>query len=246
MFPTLTEPLRSREQLREGVADDELWTGLFEEPLSHLLERAVQSDLMRGVVFTDALIGTFVPAADLQLRQNRCFLYHVIGDGTGLWKVPVGGMGALTEQLADAALNAGAEIRTNADVVSITTDQSQAEVSCANGSRHEAHQVLANVAPSVLAELLDEEPSAAAPEGSQLKINMLLKRLPALRDPDVAPEQAFACTLHVNEGYDQLQVAYDQAAAGQIPALPPCELYCHSLTDPRSCPISCGRRAFRR
>ena len=71
-----------------------------------------------------------------------------------------------------------------------------------------------------------------SPEGSQLKINLLLSRLPRLRDPNVAPEHAFAGTFHVNEGYTQLQLAYEQAAAGTIPALPPCELYCHSLTDP--------------
>ena len=51
---------------------------------------------MRGIVATDALIGTFAGARRRALRQNRCFLYHVIGDGTGDWDVPVGGMGALT------------------------------------------------------------------------------------------------------------------------------------------------------
>ena len=60
---------------------------------------------------------------------------------------------------------------------------------------------------------------------------MLLRRLPRLRDPAVQPEQAFAGTFHVNESYEQLQRAYEQAAAGAIPALPPCELYCHSLAD---------------
>ena len=55
---------------------------------------------MRGVVLTDALIGTFADAHDPSLRQNRCFLYHVIGGGTGDWDVPVGGMGALTDALA--------------------------------------------------------------------------------------------------------------------------------------------------
>src|SRR5205823_6777259 len=57
-------------------------------------------------------------------------------------------------------------------------------------------------------------------------------RLPRLRDPSVSPEQAFTGTFHVHEGYGQLQEAYEQAAQGQIPATPPCELYCHSLTDP--------------
>ena len=92
--------------------------------------------------------------------------------------------------------------------------------------------MLANVAPAVLSELLGRAPAGEPPEGAQLKINMLLRRLPRLRDPDVAPEDAFAGTFHVNEGYEQLQRAYDEARAGAIPALPPCELYCHSLTDP--------------
>jgi phytoene dehydrogenase-like protein len=61
---------------------------------------------------------------------------------------------------------------------------------------------------------------------------MVLRRLPRLRDPAVSPAEAFAGTLHVNEGYEQLERAYEEAAGGRIPTVPPCELYCHSLTDP--------------
>jgi phytoene dehydrogenase-like protein len=118
-------------------------------------------------------------------------------------------------------------------VVSIGTDGVRAEVASADGRRYQARHVLAGVAPAVLERLLDDEPRPdPVPEGSQLKINMVLKRLPALRDQDVTPEEAFAGTFHVNEGYSQLGRAYSQAAAGEIPDLPPCELYCHSLTDP--------------
>ena len=69
---------------------------------------------------------------------------------------------------------------------------------------------------------------------------MLLSRLPRLRDPAVDPADAFAGTFHVNEGYEQLQRAFEQASRGEIPALPPCELYCHSLTDPSILSASCG------
>jgi phytoene dehydrogenase-like protein len=61
---------------------------------------------------------------------------------------------------------------------------------------------------------------------------MLLARLPRPRDSGVSAEDAFAGTFHVNEGYEQLDAAYRQADAGEIPELPPCEIYCHSLTDP--------------
>ena len=69
-------------------------------------------------------------------------------------------------------------------------------------------------------------------EGAQLKVNMLLRRLPRLRDTSVDPREAFAGTFHIAEGYGQLAAAYAQAAAGELPAAPPSEIYCHSLTDP--------------
>jgi phytoene dehydrogenase-like protein len=233
LFRTLTEPLRSRQEVRRLLADDVAWNALFEEPLSVTLERTFSSDLLRGVVLTDASIGTFAPADDPQLRQNRCFLYHVIGNGTGRWDVPVGGMGALTDALAASARRAGAEIVTRAEVVAIASDGRIAEVELAGGRRVHARHVLAGVAPAVLAALLGQaeaEPDAA-PEGSQLKLNMLLARLPRLRDRAVDPREAFAGTFHVNEGYEQLARAYGQAAGGRVPELVPCEAYCHSLTD---------------
>src|SRR5256885_1232030 len=112
VFPTLIEPLRSRSDFERLVGDDHVWRALFEQPLSELLEAAFGDDLTRGIALTDATIGTFAPADDPELRQNRCFLYHV------------------------------------------------------------------------------------------------------------------------NEGYEQLQRAHEEAAAGAIPTVPPCELYCHTLTDP--------------
>ena len=227
LFPTLTEPLRSRAEMRRILDDDAAWDALFETPLSALLERSFDCDLARGTVLTDALIGTFAPADDPELRQNRCFLYHVIG---GSWDVPVGGMGALTAALGDAARSAGAELLTGTEAVAITTDGRTAEVSCADGQTYAARHVLAGVAPQVLASLLGESAADGRPEGAQLKINMLLSRLP--RVPGTSPEDAFTGTFHVNEGYEQLEQAYRQACAGEIPSLPPCEVYCHSLTDP--------------
>jgi phytoene dehydrogenase-like protein len=60
---------------------------------------------------------------------------------------------------------------------------------------------------------------------------MLLSRLPRLRDSSVDPAGAFAGTFHINEGYDQLQESWAAAGAGRVPQLPPCEIYCHSLSD---------------
>jgi phytoene dehydrogenase-like protein len=236
-FGSLTEPLRSREAFAALVDDDATWQGVFEAPLATLLERSFGDDLVRGIVATDGLIGTFAALDDARLVQNRCFLYHVIGGGTGRWDVPVGGMGALTGELVRVAVHAGAELVPSSPVQAIDTDGSLAEVRTADGRAYRARHVLAAIAPTVLSDLApgvlgDGVATAARPEGSQLKINLLLERLPRLRDPHVQPEDAFAGTFHVNESASQLDAAYEQAAGGRVPELPPCEAYCHSLTDP--------------
>lgn len=128
VFPTLTEPLPTRDELRRRIDDEEAWRTLFEEPVGVAVEERFADDLVRGVVLTDALIGTFADAHDPSLRQNRCFLYHVIGGGTGAWDVPVGGMGALTDALAAAARDAGAVLATGHEAVRIDTDGRTAEV----------------------------------------------------------------------------------------------------------------------
>ncbi|MEC3958156.1 NAD(P)/FAD-dependent oxidoreductase [Nocardia sp. CDC153] len=233
VFPTLTQPLPTRAELQRTLGDSAAWDTIFERPLGESVEARFADDTVRGVVLTDALIGTFTHAHDPSLLQNRCFLYHVIGGGTGDWNVPVGGMGALTDALATAARAAGAEIRTGCLVTGVETDGGTAEVryACRTGEgTASARHVLVNAAPHVLAGLLGE--TAPKPEGAQLKINMLLRRLPKLRDPQVDPRTAFAGTFHISESASQLERAYREAAAGELPSAPPAEIYCHTLTDP--------------
>jgi phytoene dehydrogenase-like protein len=243
LFPTLTEPLPSRSQARTLVDDDEAWRDIVERPLGAALRARFASDVVRGVVATDGLIGTFADLDEGSLAQNRCYLYHVIGGGTGDWDVPVGGMGAVSGALRDAALAAGATVATRADVAAVDPGAGgDARVSWTDddGRDHEvgAGAVLCGAAPDTLDRLLaaaGAAPSGRAtsrpPEGAQLKVNMLLRRLPRLRD-GVDPVAAFSGTFHVNESFAQLQAAHAEAAAGRVPTLPPCEIYCHSLTDP--------------
>ncbi|MFA7756673.1 NAD(P)/FAD-dependent oxidoreductase [Streptomyces sp. NRRL B-2790] len=234
VFPTLTEPLPTRDELRRRIDDEDAWRTLFEQPIGVAIEERFSDDLVRGVALTDALIGTFADAHDPSLRQNRCFLYHVIGGGTGAWDVPVGGMGALTDALAAAAREAGAVIATSHEAERIETDGRTAEVTYRTPDGEgvaTARHVLVGASPQALAALTGQEPPAPA-EGAQLKVNMLLKRLPRLRDASVDPREAFAGTFHIAEGYRQLATAHAQAAAGELPSAPPSEIYCHSLTDP--------------
>lgn len=232
--PTLTGPLPRARDVAAAVAPT-VWEDLVLRPLGEAVERRFTDDTVRGVVGTDALIGTFASLHDPSLAQNRCFLYHHLGNGTGEWKVPVGGMGAVSGALERAARAAGATVLTGAEVYAVTPGAGGAEVRWRteagdHGAR--AAYVLSGVAPWTLAGLLGEEATRPAkPSGSQLKINFLLERLPELRS-GVDPAVAFAGTVHVAEGWCDLELAYGEAAAGEVPQRPPGELYCHSLTDP--------------
>ena len=84
-----------------------IWDDLIEKPLSSLIEEHLSDDTVRGVVFTDAKIGVATYPEDPSLLQNRTFLYHILGQGTGEWRVPVGGMGALVEALKARAKSLG-------------------------------------------------------------------------------------------------------------------------------------------
>ncbi len=228
VFGSLTEPLPSSGHARALL--DDAWELIAERPLGESLAERFAHPLVRGVIGTDGLIGTFASLHEPSLAQNCCFLWHVIG---GPWRVPVGGMGALTQRLADAATRSGAVFRTGAEVIAIDggdvtwlEDGGETVV----GARH----VLANVAPAELARLR-RLPEPRSAEGCQTKVNLLLDRLPRLRS-GVEPEVAFAGTFRLNEREEQLEAAYAQAAAGTVPDTPPAELYCHSLTDPSIAP----------
>lgn len=252
IFPTVTDPLLTRAEARAavvasaetaGIDGAALWDALIEQPVGRTIADTFASDLVRGVVYTDALIGTFAPNDDETLLANRCFLYHVIGGGTGDWNVPVGGMGSVSGELERAARLAGATLTTGAEVVALTADKTVRWVDAA-GAEHEtsAEHVLVNCSPHELARLLaagdasaasgDSGMAAPPAEGAQVKVNLLLSRLPRLRDESVDPAAAFGGTFHINETFSQLQRAYDEAAGGQVPSVIPAEIYCHSLTDP--------------
>ena len=163
LFPTMCEPLPTRSEAQRMVGDDAVWDALIETPLGGVITERFQNDLVRGVVATDALIGTFTSTDDASLDANRCFLYHVIGNETGDWDVPIGGMGAVTGELEKAARKAGGRIVTGAEVTSITPD-GEVRYWDGDGDGYDervvaGRHVLANVEPWVLPGLLGDSAS---------------------------------------------------------------------------------------
>jgi len=226
--PTLLEPLKTRSELRKQIDLDSTWQYVIEEPIGKVITERFANDVVQGVVLTDALIGTFASAFDLQ--ANICFLYHLIGNGTGEWKVPKGGMGALVNELVRVATESGVEISLNSKATQVLSTDAGVEVSIESGEVVAGQYLLSNAAQQVLAKLR----GISAPkslDGSQLKINILLKRLPQLKS-GMDPRLAFAGTFHANESFTQFEAVFKAAQAGVMPEKMPIEMYCHTLTDP--------------
>jgi phytoene dehydrogenase-like protein len=239
LFPTVLDPLPTRSEakakLRELSSSDQIWEEFIEQPVGKVIEASFESDLVRGVVLTDGLIGTFGSNLDPNLDVNKCFLYHVIGNETGDWNIPIGGMGQVTDSLYKVAKQLGVTLLADCDVSSIGADNTVVYSQQGNQNSIQGKYVLANVSPTELEKLTGVEnivPAATKMDGAQVKVNLLLKRLPKLKDQSLDPVAAFGGTFHINENYSQLQSAFEQASKGEIPNPLPCEIYCHSLTDP--------------
>jgi phytoene dehydrogenase-like protein len=239
VWDTMLEPLPGKDELRQRFLQDDLqreaWRSFVEEPLGCAVERHLRDDLVRGVVFTDAKIGLFTHPHDASLLQNRCFLYHTLGNRTGEWKVPVGGMGRVADELTRVAAKYGASMITGVRLKTLDFTKSMRTVEFETGEQRqtvEARFVLLNFGANVLAGLLGRpyQPESTH-EGSVFKINMLLRRLSRLLTTQEGPARAFCGTFHIDEGYEQMQTSYRQAADMRLPDRLPCEVYCHTLTD---------------
>jgi len=242
VWPSLLQPLESRATFRDrltSATEKEAWDAFVERPLGEVIERYIENDVLRGLLMTDGKIGVFTHPHDSSLIQNRCFLYHVIGGGTGEWQVPVGGMKAIVDSLVSRCREMGVEFFTNAMATHIEPGEAlssalssvefmQAEKMQVVDAKH----VLVNAGPRTFSRLLNQPWNpTATDEGSVIKMNMLLRRLPRVKAKGVSSEEAFAGSFHIDEGYEQMQTSYQRAANRQIPNPAPGEMYCHTLTD---------------
>jgi phytoene dehydrogenase-like protein len=238
-WDSMLEPLVAKDEFKRRFENDdvsrEAWRSLAEEPLGRAIERYLQDDLVRGLVLTDAKIGVFTHPHDPSLVQNRCFLYHLIGNKTGEWKVPVGGMGAVARELEETARKSGAEFLTKVELTDVDFAGGKKTVAFQHDGKPgsvEARSLLVNFGRNVLGKYSGRpwQPKAED-EGSVFKINMLLRRLPRLKATKHPAADAFRGTFHSDEGYEQMNASYEQAAKGRLPEKTPCEVYCHTLTD---------------
>lgn len=238
IWPSLLQPLKARSGVEQQLRTSDqrkAWKAFVQEPLGKSIEEHADHDALRGLLMTDGKIGVFTNAHDPGLLQNRCFLYHIIGNGTGEWKVPVGGMKSLVDALLQTCRKLGVNFLSQAPAINVASGSKLQSVTFEHQNNErtvEARNVLINAGPSTHARLLGESwAPSTEDEGSVIKMNLLLKRLPKLKATNTTAAEAFCGSFHIDEGYQQMQQSWAAADRGHLPDPAPGEVYCHTLTD---------------
>jgi phytoene dehydrogenase-like protein len=148
-----------------------LYGRFIETPIVTLVNETFENDIVRGVVLTDALIGTF-PDGDDDSAMRACFLYHVIGGGTGDWDVPTGGMGSVSSALEKSARQAGATIVTGARVTRIGDDSVVHFLRDGQEFTTQGRLVISGASRATAHTLAARENQEPAIEGAQVKVNL--------------------------------------------------------------------------
>lgn len=129
---------------------------LMTRSAGYLLDGWFESDPIKAVLGFDAVVGNF--GSPYSPGSGYVLLHHVIGEVNGkkgTWGHAIGGMGAITQAMAREAASRGVDIRTDAPVRSVLTDNGRAiGVELESGEQHFAAVVAANVNPKLLYEKL--------------------------------------------------------------------------------------------
>jgi phytoene dehydrogenase-like protein len=202
-----------------------------------------ETEAMRAIVAARGIFGAF--AGPWSAGTSAALLMQAATDGRAIAPATFvkGGMGAFTQALAKAAIAAGAEIRTSADVTSVQIKDGQAiAVVLAGGEEISARAVISNADPrSTLLKLID--PSELDPSfltkirnyrahGTVAKVNLALSALPkfsGLSDGDAS--ERLSGRIHIGPDIDYLERAFDAAKYGDFSPAPHMDITIPSLND---------------
>jgi len=210
-----------------------------------ILERWFESDVLKGTLATDAIIGTFLPPS--APGTSYVLLHHVMGSAggaRGVWGYVEGGMGALSNALAASAAERGVEIQTNAEVAGIVIKGGRTVgVRLADESEVRARSVASCVDPNLTflrfvgAEHLPPDFVRAVRRidysSASLKINLAVSELPnfTCRPSDGMPGPQHQGTIHFGASMEAIERAYDDAKYGEPSRRPIIEMTIPSAVD---------------
>ena len=200
-----------------------------------VLEEHFESPLLKGALALDGLLGSFSGPRS----NNTVFTaLHRLSAG-GVYAIPEGGMGAVTDALANAAKAAGADLRTDSRVARIVSDGlAVAGVELESGELIEAATVVSNADPrTTINDLLGprflETETAQRfrrfrARGNAAKLHLALDGLPAVRG---LPEERLGQRLLIAPDLDYLDRAFNPCKYGDFSPEPAMEITIPTIHD---------------
>ncbi|HEV2297281.1 MAG TPA: NAD(P)/FAD-dependent oxidoreductase [Candidatus Acidoferrales bacterium] len=211
------------------------------------LDQWFETDVLKATMSASGIIGTFLGVRSPGTAY--VLLHHYMGEIDGAfraWGFSRGGTGAISNAIADAAREVGAEIRTEAPVARILMRNGRAAgVALDTGEEIEAKIVSSSVDPNLtFLKMLDpgelpvefvEEVRRYKYRGSSGKVNLALDALPEFTClPGTGPHLRGA--ISISPSVDYMERAYDQAKYGEFSHRPYIDMVIPSLTDPSVAP----------
>ncbi len=204
-----------------------------------------ETELLRATIASRGIFGTFL--GPWSAGSALVMLLRAAGDShpAGQAHFAAGGIGSLTQAMAAAATQAGAEIRTGAEVKGVIVKNGVASgVVLANGEEITAKAVISNADPKrTLLRLVD--PAHLSPDfamklqhyrmpGVVAKVNLALSGLPKFNG--VENSEALSGRIHIGPEIDYLERAFDESKYGEFSKQPYLEVAIPSIADPSLAP----------
>jgi phytoene dehydrogenase-like protein len=214
--------------------------------VADLVAEYFETELLRATIAARGIFGTFL--GPWSAGSSLVLLIRAAGDAhaSGLASFAVGGAGAITQAMAAAAMEAGAEIRSNAEAIEVTVGNGVASgVVLSNGEEINARAIISNADPKrTLLKLVD--PMHLSPDfvmklqhyrmpGTVAKVNLALSGLPkftALKDND----EALSGRILIAPEIDYLERAFDESKYGNFSKQPYLEVAIPTAGDPSLAP----------
>ena len=214
---------------------------------AEFLDQWFETDVLKATMSASGIIGTLLGVRSPGTAY--VLLHHYMGEIDGAfrsWGLPRGGTGAISDAVADAAREAGSEIRTNAPVAKIVTTRGRATgVVLADGEEISADVVSSSVDPRLtFMKFLDardlpgdflDEIRRYKFRGSSAKVNLALDALPDFRCLP-GPGSHLRGAISISPTVEYMERAYDDAKYGRYSRKPYLDVVIPSLTDPSVAP----------
>ncbi|HET9181000.1 MAG TPA: NAD(P)/FAD-dependent oxidoreductase [Candidatus Angelobacter sp.] len=257
MVPPEPSTLNPRELMKllfigkrfQGLSSDDKYNQVQLMTMSAVdfLDQWFETDVLKATMSASGIIGTFLGVRSPGTAY--VLLHHYMGEIDGAfrsWGFARGGTGAISNAIAQAAREAGAEIRTKSPIARIIVNNGRATgVALENGDEFYADVISSSVDPRLTFLKFIEEKQLPGEfledvrrykfRGSSGKVNIALDALPDFKCLP-GPGAHLRGAISISPSVEYMEKAYDDAKYGNFSRRPYIDIVIPSLTDPSVAP----------